>query len=108
MKVAVLLGGDSAEREVSLASGKCIIKALRDLGHEVCPLDPAVPLDMQGEPAEAFIGEGPPRSVPTLSPERRFEWLGAPRILESDVVFIGLHGGAGENGAIQPFDSIPS
>lgn len=41
--VAVLLGGNSAEREVSLQSGQTVIDALRSLGFEVRPVDPATP-----------------------------------------------------------------
>ena len=41
--VAVLLGGNSAEREVSLHSGQTVIKALQGLGFEVRPVDPAAP-----------------------------------------------------------------
>ncbi len=39
--VAVLLGGRSAEREISLQSGQTVIDALRSLGREVRPVDPA-------------------------------------------------------------------
>jgi D-alanine-D-alanine ligase len=41
--VAVLLGGNSAEREVSLNSGQTVIDALRDQGLNVRPVDPAEP-----------------------------------------------------------------
>jgi len=41
MKITVLLGGTSAERDVSLASGLRIARALRELGHDVTSLDPA-------------------------------------------------------------------
>jgi D-alanine-D-alanine ligase len=40
-KVAVLLGGDSAEREVSLASGHAVLTALRELGVDAHPFDPS-------------------------------------------------------------------
>jgi D-alanine-D-alanine ligase len=40
LKITVLLGGPSAEREVSLRSGAAVAKALRSLGHEVEELDP--------------------------------------------------------------------
>ena len=40
-RVSVLAGGDSPEREISLASGEAVTLALRDLGHEVRELDPA-------------------------------------------------------------------
>jgi D-alanine-D-alanine ligase len=41
MKIVVMMGGPSAEREVSLASGAAVAKALRELGHEVTEVDPA-------------------------------------------------------------------
>lgn len=40
LKIAVMLGGPSAEREVSLRSGTAVAKALRSLGHEVYEVDP--------------------------------------------------------------------
>jgi D-alanine-D-alanine ligase len=40
LKITVMLGGPSAEREVSLRSGTEVAKALRSLGHEVHELDP--------------------------------------------------------------------
>jgi D-alanine-D-alanine ligase len=40
LRVTVMLGGPSAEREVSLRSGACVAEALRTLGHEVMELDP--------------------------------------------------------------------
>ena len=39
MKVAVLMGGWSAEREVSLTSGRGIAQACRTLGHDVTEID---------------------------------------------------------------------
>ncbi len=40
LRIAVLLGGPSAEREVSLKSGAAVARALRSLGHEVHEVDP--------------------------------------------------------------------
>jgi D-alanine-D-alanine ligase len=40
LKIIVMLGGPSAEREVSLRSGAAVVKALRSLGHEVVEIDP--------------------------------------------------------------------
>ncbi len=40
LNITVMLGGPSAEREVSLRSGAAVAKALRFLGHEVAELDP--------------------------------------------------------------------
>jgi len=41
LRITVLAGGDSAEREVSLESGACVAKALQERGHEVLLFDPA-------------------------------------------------------------------
>ena len=70
-KVAVLLGGESAEREVSLKSGSLVLKALRDAGIDAHPFDPSE------RPLSALKDEGFARA------------------------FIALHGGYGENGQIQ-------
>lgn len=43
LHITVMLGGPSAEREVSLRSGKAVAKALRSLGHQIHELDPKEP-----------------------------------------------------------------
>ena len=43
LNIVVMLGGPSAEREVSLRTGAAVAKALRSLGHEVHELDPKTP-----------------------------------------------------------------
>lgn len=70
-RVAVLKGGRSLEREVSLRSGANVEAALRRLGHEVLALDVDQHL------------------VRTLRAER------------PDVVFIAMHGKGGEDGTVQ-------
>ena len=70
-KVAVLLGGKSAEREVSLKSGGMVLAALRKKGVDAHPFDPKEK-DVQDLVKERFAR-----------------------------VFIALHGGLGENGALQ-------
>ena len=101
MKVTVLLGGDSSERDVSMASGMGIVEAVRRRGHDATPLDPALPLEGQSEPIEVHIGEAPPGDIAPLPPGTSFEWLRSPKLLGADVVFVGLHGGAGEDGTVQ-------
>ena len=71
MKVALLQGGRSLERGVSLRSGARVTEALLDLGHQVEPLD---------------LG---PDLVPRLE------------ALQPDVAFIALHGTEGEDGTVQ-------
>src|SRR5271157_5120816 len=43
LNITVMLGGPSAEREVSLRSGAAVAQALRSLGHDVSELDPRTP-----------------------------------------------------------------
>ena len=60
--VAVLLGGTSAEREVSLQSGQTVVDALRSLGYQVRPVDPAQPdwvAQLQGVSAAFNALHGP-------------------------------------------------
>jgi D-alanine-D-alanine ligase len=71
MRVAVLRGGRSLEREVSMRSGARVEDALGALGHE------AVPLDADGDLVTRLREESP------------------------DVVFIALHGPGGEDGTVQ-------
>ncbi len=56
MKVTVLYGGPSAEREVSLVSGKAVIDGLRASGHDVFPSDIS-PSDLKGldRPADVIF-----------------------------------------------------
>ena len=56
MRVTVLYGGPSAEREVSLVSGKAVIEGLRSMGHEVFGSDVS-PIDLSGldRPAEVIF-----------------------------------------------------
>ncbi|OUJ08333.1 D-alanine--D-alanine ligase [Gluconobacter sp. DsW_058] len=74
MKVAVLYGGTSSERPVSLVSGNAAISALREKGHEVTPVD---------------VGADIAVTIQAL------------RVAAPDVVFNALHGPKGEDGAIQ-------
>ena len=101
MKVVVLLGGDSPERTVSIASGAGIVEAIRRRGHDAAPIDPAMPIENQAEPGRIAIGEEPPADVPSLPPERVFDWLRAQTVRGADCVFLALHGGGGEDGTVQ-------
>ena len=72
-RVAVLMGGLSAEREVSLVSGAAVIKALTSLGYSVIAID---------------VGHD---IVTKLAPMRS----------SVDVIFNALHGQHGEDGCVQ-------
>src|SRR4051794_24346668 len=56
MKVTVLYGGPSAEREISLISGRAVIDGLRSMGHEVFASDVS-PTDLSGlsHPADVIF-----------------------------------------------------
>jgi D-alanine-D-alanine ligase len=105
MKVVLLAGGVSSEREVSLASGAAVFAALQRLGHEVYALDPADGrslLDNNGK----FIMSPPAHPAKEVAPAKTdvpalAQAFGKPPIADAEVVFIALHGGAGENGVIQ-------
>lgn len=97
MKITVLCGGNSTEREVSLVSGFTVYEALSTLDNEVKCLD-------------VFTGETvekPPRitknapKIETRSNCKLFSPSILPHCLNSDVVFLALHGGMGENGQLQ-------
>jgi D-alanine-D-alanine ligase len=72
MNLVVLMGGPSAEREVSLRSGAGVARALRSLGHRV------EAIDVRG------------RALP-----------GARLLRRADAVFLALHGTFGEDGTVQ-------
>ena len=99
MKVALLMGGRSAEREISLRTGRGIAQALRNLGHEVTALDAANGrLLPAGEEERSAL---PAEAVEKLPASSTSAVANAAAINDAEVVFIALHGGAGEDGTIQ-------
>jgi len=107
MKITVLMGGTSSERNVSLASGIRITEALRTRGHEVTPLDPAkgvISPTEERELSKGKVGTEPP-SLESLSKFAEGAFLpnltGMKELREADVAFLALHGGQGEDGTIQ-------
>ena len=101
------MGGTSAERDVSLASGLRITQALRSRGHQVTPLDPAT--GVIGAATEArLLAEGmgaAPPSLEALAGIGRTPFIpnltSLPEIRDADALFLALHGGHGEDGTIQ-------
>ncbi len=108
MKITVLLGGTSAERDVSIASGLRIAEALRSRGHDVTAVDTArgpLTADEQRALLASRVVQATPPSQEQLRKMER-ETLGQmlarlPELQQADVVFLGLHGGHGEDGTIQ-------
>jgi D-alanine-D-alanine ligase len=104
MKIAVLFGGTSEERDVSIASAAQIIPALRALGHQVFAVDTAtgrLGFEQERQLLSAQVAAVPPTAremarvrggALALSPA-------AADFRDADVVFLALHGGAGEDGS---------
>lgn len=118
MKVLVLAGGLSSERNVSLSSGAKITDALRSLGHDAALLDLFFGLeDYPGMAVSDLFGASVPEPWRTIAPaapdldavrQRRQDKsrsIFGPGVLDAahsaDVVFLGLHGQCGEDGRIQ-------
>lgn len=103
MKVVVLLGGDSGERDVSLASGVGVAEALRTAGHQVVALDPARGLLTRGE-EEVILKSGVAAEPPAEGQDADGTAVtigGDPAVADAEVVFVALHGGQGEDGTVQ-------
>jgi len=106
MKVAVLMGGVSEERDVSLATGVQVAGALREAGHEVVTVDTArgaLALEEERALVERGVGRLPPelQARDALVTGDLTSLLRQPGIEEAEMVFLALHGGAGEDGTLQ-------
>ena len=106
MRITVLLGGASAERNVSIASGLRIAAALRSRGHAVTCLDPTgdvLSSDEEKRLGATAVGATPPTpdELAALAERLKPSFAERPEVREAEVVFIGLHGGSGEDGTIQ-------
>lgn len=113
MKIVVLAGGMSPERDVSLSSGALIATALMERGHSVALADVYKPINT-AEIDKMFRSEGKyeyrvPASEPDLDKLKKDfgegERLIGRGIIElcekADAVFLALHGGMGEDGRIE-------
>ena len=116
MKIVVLAGGNSTERDVSFSSGGMIYRALKSRGHKAVLID--VYLGYEGELEDIFerdtdwavqvgaIGEKSPdpETLRALRKDGGKKFFG-PNVLElceqADCVFLALHGANGEDGKIQ-------
>jgi D-alanine-D-alanine ligase len=107
MRIVVLLGGTSAERDVSIASGLRVTSALREKGHLVIPVDPATGVLDEAAVRAAFaagVRRAPPatEALASLRATALGPMLAAvPEVRGCDVVFNALHGGDGEDGTVQ-------
>jgi D-alanine-D-alanine ligase len=108
MNIALIVGGISFEREVSLTSGRAILKALRENGHTVKVIDPIYGDKEVSE--EVIFKNLVSKEYPTievmeklLSESRRkvIDCVNSDLFNNADVAFLGLHGKYGEDGRIQ-------
>lgn len=118
MRIVVLAGGLSTERDVSISSGILVASALREKGHEVVLLDVFTGYEQNICDIDALfkqnysfadkanVGE----TVSDLSEVRENRLNKSDRFIgtnvieicsEADITFLALHGGEGENGQIQ-------
>lgn len=106
MKIIVLMGGVSGEREVSLASGVQVARALREAGHEVLGFDTGGGVLTQAQESSILDagvrGPMPHDAAQDLLRTGDLRVLtGNPLLADLDVVFLALHGGRGEDGTVQ-------
>ena len=117
MKIVVLAGGLSPERNVSLSSGSMVCQALRDRGHQVALVDLFFGTEDFDGSLEELYAAPIPESFKKVSPQapdlaqvrasRKDKSPSAigPGVLElcasADVVYLALHGACGEDGRIQ-------
>ncbi len=95
MKIVVLKGGTSSEREVSLHSGDKISQALQEEGHELITLDTVLPLEQLEHSVAVTPGHLQAGATNVL------QLLTTPQVRSADFIFNALHGGSGENGHLQ-------
>jgi D-alanine-D-alanine ligase len=97
LKIALLVGGTSPERQVSKSSGKSIYTKLIEMNYNVKLIDPAYGIN-QPENEEDFFCEKDFSEVSNLNCGIA---INSSLMDNIDLVFIGLHGRWGEDGVIQ-------
>src|SRR5258708_37182764 len=109
MKVAVLVGGNSSERDVSIASGAQVAKALREAGHRGIAVDTfrGVLSDVE---QQSLLSRGVAPAPPSehelqVVRAKTGGVVQASYFGDADVVFLALHGGTVEDVTVQPFIS---
>ena len=107
MRITVLTGGTSSERDVAIASAVQVVKALRSRGHAVAVVDTARGYITEAEEPNvlsATVAREPP-AIEDLSALERGLLLsglaGLPVVRDAEVIFLALHGGRGEDGTLQ-------
>lgn len=97
LKVLLLLGGTSPEREVSKSTGKSVYQAMQNLGYDVVVLDPAYGINQPFDVNDYFSE----KDFSEVSNENYLDAINLISPAEIDVAFLALHGKYGEDGTIQ-------
>lgn len=99
VRVAVLMGGNSNEKEISLESGRNICYKLSPEKYQFIPIFVDNNMDLYAISQKLLVRSCTKEIQFALEPNMKLQWSDLPKI--SDFVFIGLHGGQGENGCVQ-------
>ncbi len=98
-RIAVLLGGDSNEREISLESGRNVCYKLSPLRYIVTPVFVNDRMELFKLDSRLLLKNSTREIAQHVTAQEQIAWADLPSI--ADFVFIGLHGGRGENGSVQ-------
>jgi D-alanine-D-alanine ligase len=103
MNIAVVCGGISPERNVSLNGGKSVYIALKELGHNVKLIDPALGNDGLLEYDKIEIKNEPPTLEELLSYPKRnlINCINSSLFDDVELAFLVVHGTNGEDGLLQ-------
>lgn len=99
IRVGVLLGGASNEKEISLDSGRNVIYKLSPHTYQAIPLFVSSSLEVYKIDTQLLVSSSTQEIEKQLTPAMKIDWHDLPQHI--DFAFIGLHGGYGENGSIQ-------
>jgi UDP-N-acetylmuramate--alanine ligase len=99
IRVAVLFGGTSAEKEISLESGRNIVYKLSPHKYEAIPLFIDSSFKLHKLNQKLLVYNATHEIEAALNEAQPLLWSDLPAV--ADFVFIGLHGGKGENGSVQ-------
>jgi UDP-N-acetylmuramate--alanine ligase len=99
IRVGVLMGGPSNEREISLESGRNITYKLSPHKYESVPLFVSEDMELFPLSAQQLVLNSTHEITQSLNLSTKITWHDLPQLV--DFIFIGLHGGPGENGAVQ-------
>lgn len=98
-RIAVLMGGNSHEKEISLESGRNVVYKLDKQKYEVIPLFVNDSMDLFKIPPALLVRNSTHEIASLVTNEMHVTWSALPEV--ADFVFIALHGGHGENGNVQ-------